>query len=452
MLVDLHILLRGPAALIVAGTLTVVAFGGKWLAAFFTQKLFRFSGIQRRVIFGLTSAHAAATLAVILIGFNIGIVNESVLNGTVILILITCLVSSFITESAGRELAVQEQDQLPESETQKERILVPISNPGTIEQLMDFAVMLRDIRQKEPVYALTVVKDDEEAVRKVKLSSRMLESVIKHASATDTEVEIRARVDLSVASGITRAAKEINATDLILGWSPKGRTADRLFGSKLANILENVWQTVYVCHFVHPLNTNRKMVVALPPYVQYEAGFSRLVWKIRALATEMGVNITVGCAAKTAKVFAREMEKHKSSVTVQFISVESPEEMPALLAHIGADDLFIMANARRGTVSYDPYMDTLIIRINKTLRGNNFMLVYPEQHAVVVKETGLQPQDINLAPIQEQIENLSRIGKALRRIFRRQQGTGPQPEPQREPLGGEQWEDDVEEGMEEDGS
>jgi Kef-type K+ transport system membrane component KefB/nucleotide-binding universal stress UspA family protein len=447
MLVDLRILLHGPAALIVAATLTVVAFSGKWIAAFCTQKLFRFSALQRRVIFGLTSSHAAATLAVILIGFNIGLVNESVLNGTVILILITCLVSSFITENAGRGLALQQQESLPESEELKERILVPISNPDTIEQLMDLAVMLKDVRQQEPVYALTVVKDDEEAVRKVKLSRGMLESVIKHASATDTEVQIRARVDLSVASGITRAAKEINVTDLILGWSPKGRTSDRLFGSKLSNILENVWQTIYVCRFVHPLNTNRNIIVALPAYVQYEAGFSHLVRKIYTLAHEMGAQVTVGCHPKTAQVFAREIEKNKSSVRMRYLHFEQPEEMNVLSAYVTADDLFILVNARRGTISYDPFMETLLERINRSVKGNNFMLIYPEQHAVVVKETGLQPQDINLAPIQEQIENLGRLGKALRRIFTGQRKAVP---PSEKTLPPEQWEDDVEEGVEKD--
>ncbi|HEX5552091.1 MAG TPA: cation:proton antiporter, partial [Chitinophagaceae bacterium] len=444
MLVDLHILLHGPAALIVAATLTIVAFTGKWLAAFFTQKIFKFSLLQRNVIFGLTSAHAAATLAVIIVGYNIGLVHVSVLNGTVILILITCLVSSFITENAGRKLALQERESLPESEENKERILVPISNPGTIEQLMDFAVMLRNVKQKEPIYALAVVKDDEEAVTKVKLSSKMLESVIKHASATDTEVQIRARVDLSVASGITRAAKEINATDLILGWSPKNRTTDRLFGTKLSNILENVWQTVYVCHFIHPLNTNKKMVVALPRYMEYEVGFAHLAHKIRTLAMEMGVTVTVACTPRTCEVFSKEMGKSKSSLSIQYVAFDRPEDLLNISRYMTPNDLIIVVNARKGTVSYDPYMESLLVRVNKRFQGNNFMLIYPEQHAVVIKETGLQPQDVDLAPIQEQIENFNRIGKAVRKIF-----LGSRKEPEEtgksKPAAEEKWEDDAEE-------
>jgi Kef-type K+ transport system membrane component KefB len=448
MLVDLRILLHGPEALIVAGTLTAVAFSGKWLAAFFTQKIFRFSVIQRNVIFGLTSAHAAATLAVILIGYNIGLVNESVLNGTIILILITCLVSSFITENAGRKLALQERESLSEAEVNKERIVVPISNPKTIEQLMDFAVMLRDTRQREPVYAVTVVRDNEEAVSKVQLSKKMLEEVIKHASATDTKVEIMARVDLSVASGITRSVKEVNGSDLILGWSSKIRTTDRLFGSKLVNILENVWQTVYVCHFIHPLNTNKRMLIALPAYLEYEIGFSHVVNKIRTLAVEMGVNIILFCTTKTQEIFAREMEKSKSSVAVQYRKLDHPEDMFDLSRFVTPNDLFIVASARKGTISYDPYMESLLVKMNRLFKDNNFMLIYPEQHAVVMKETGMQPQDITLAPIQEQLENLTRLGKAMRKMFRPPRKEQEVNKEEKERLPDEEWEDDIEEKVE----
>jgi len=418
MLVDLRILLQGPTALIVAVTLTVVAFTGKWLAAFMTQQIFRFSVVQRNVIFGLTSSHAAATLAVILVGYNIGLVNSSVLNGTVILILITCLVSSFITENSGRALALQERELLPESDGNKERILVPISNPSTIEQLMDFAIMLRDVKQKESIYALTVVQDDEEAAQKVQLSRKMLEKVIRHASATDTEVEIRSRVDLSVASGITRAAKEIGTSDLILGWSPKLRTTDRLFGSKLNYILENVWQNVYVCHLIHPLNTNKKMVIVMPPYSEYEVGFTHIVHKVRNLAMEMGVNVSLWCTPQTSQVFNREIEKSKSSVVFQHIPLDSPDGLFRLFRFVTADDLLVVVNARKGTISHDPYMESMLVRLNKKFQQNNFIWIYPEQHAMVMKETGLQPQDITLAPIQEQLENLTRLSKAVKKMFR----------------------------------
>ncbi|HEU4554164.1 MAG TPA: cation:proton antiporter, partial [Chitinophaga sp.] len=171
MVVNLRVLLQGPEALIIAASLTVMALFSKWMAAFFTQLCFRYSVPQRNVIFGLSSAHAAATIAVILIGFNLGIVNERVLNGTVLLILVTCLVSSFVTENAGRRLAIAEAEQKPEMDKSPERILVPVSNPERIEALLDLALMIKEPGALTPVYPLAVVQDDAEARERIPVTN-----------------------------------------------------------------------------------------------------------------------------------------------------------------------------------------------------------------------------------------------------------------------------------------
>lgn len=419
MLVDLRVLGKGPEALVVAATLTIVAFAGKWLAAFFTQKIYKFSKLQQHVIFGLTSSHAAATLAVILVGYNIGLVNDSVLNGTIILILITCLVSSFITENAGRKIVLQEAEILPSMEETKERILVPISNPTTIESMMDFAIMMKDKKLRQPIYALTIVRDDDEATQKVQMSKKMLEKVIKHASATDTEVQVGARVDMSIASGITRAVIEENATDLIIGWNPRKQSGEALFGTKLGSILERVWKTVYVCHFIYPLNTNRKMIVAFPQYAEYEMGFIHIVKKILKLAGEMGVEVVITSTPKTQGIFSAEVEKLKSNIKIQYMTTDEPGDLLKLSSFVTHDDLFIAINARKGTISFDPAMEGILVRINRIFQKNNFMIIYPEQHAVIMKETGLQVQDVALAPIQEQLENITRLGRIMKKIFQR---------------------------------
>src|SRR5690606_17094753 len=76
MLVDLRVLFKGTDALWIAFVLTVMALLTKYIASFITQLIFKYSPAQRNLIFGLSSAHAAATIAVILIGFQLGIVTE----------------------------------------------------------------------------------------------------------------------------------------------------------------------------------------------------------------------------------------------------------------------------------------------------------------------------------------------------------------------------------------
>lgn len=417
MLVDLKVLLQGPEALLVAGILIAVAFLGKWIAAFLTQKIFHYSKHQRNVLFGLTSAHAAATLAVILIGFQIGLVDEATLNGTIILILISCLVASFITENSGRKLVIEADAALPEIHNEKERILVPISNPKTIEHLIDFSLMLKDKKSSEAIYSLTIVKDNKEANKWVSKSNKMQEAIVKHASGTDTNVQSITRIDLSVVSGITRAMKEISGTDLIMGWSTKISVTDRLFGTKMGTLTSNIWENIYATHFVHPVSTAKRMLVVMPNYVEYEIGFLPLVRKINTLAVVAGVDIKLYSSDKTYNKVFKELELIKSAVHIKHHVLTHLEDIQLLKKSTTKNDLILVISARKRTISYEPYLDNIPAKLNKYFSENNFILVYPEQHDLGIQENNYL-EDYNLSPIQEQVENITRLRRAIKNIFK----------------------------------
>ncbi|MGF6846672.1 Kef-type K+ transport system membrane component KefB [Chitinophaga sp. W3I9] len=423
MLVDLRVLLKGPEALIIAGALTLMALSSKWLAALFTQLVFKYSANQRKVIFGLSSAHAAATIAVILIGYNMHIVDEHVLNGTVILILITCLVGSFVTENAGRRLAIQEAEGKPEVDDQPERILVPVSNPDRIEALLDFAVMIKDSNAPTPIYPLAVVQDNEEAKEKIHLTNKMLEKAVIHAAATESDVQVVTRIDLNVSDGITRATKELLISDVILGWTDKTSTTDRwlgnIFGTTLDNVLQRVWETVYVCNFHSPLNTTKKMVLVMPPNAEYELGFLHYMQKMFMLAKQAGARLLVFCNEKTQTITTAFAEQTKMSVDLGFRQFDTIEDFLVLSREITRDDLVVVVTARKSTLSYHAYMDGIPAKLERHFKDNNVILLYPEQREFDSLEAGLQSEDLTLAPIQEQIANLNKLGKAVKRIFKK---------------------------------
>lgn len=423
MLVDLRVLLKGPDALIIAGALTLMALSSKWLAALFTQLVFKYSPNQRKVIFGLSSAHAAATIAVILIGYNMHIVDEHVLNGTVILILITCLVGSFVTENAGRRLAIQEAESKPEPDDQPERILVPVSNPDRIEALLDFAVMIKDHSAPTPIYPLAVVQDNEEAKEKIHLTNKMLEKAVIHAAATESDVQVVTRIDLNVSDGITRATKELLISDVILGWTDKTSTTDRwlgnIFGTTLDNVLQRVWETVYVCNFHSPLNTTKKMALILPPNTEYELGFLHYMQKMFMLAKQAGARLLVFCNEKTQTITTAFAEQTKMSVDLGFRQFDTIEDFLVLSREITRDDLVVVVTARKSTLSYHAYMDSIPAKLERHFKDNNVILLYPEQREFDSLEAGLQSEDLTLAPIQEQIANLNKLGKAVKRIFKK---------------------------------
>lgn len=423
MIVDLRVLLKGPQALYIAGALTLMALLTKWLAAFFTQKIFRYSADQRKLIFGLSTSHAAATIAVILIGYNMKIIDENVLNGTVILILVTCMTGSFVTANAGKRIAIQQVSKEPEVINLHERILIPVNDLQKTESLIDFSVMVYDDRERTPVYLLNVVQDEEDVKEKVLLSNKAMEKAIKHAANTETRVQLLTRVDLNMVNGVARAVKELVISDVVIEWDEQGGNPtdfifNRLFGTASNNILDSIWETVYVCKLNQPLNTTQKIVLVLTKNAEYEIGFGHWVKKIAKLAKQVNSKILVCSTPSGYSAFQHELKSSRSSVEISYRPFEEVEDFLVLSREIRRDDLIVLVSARKGTLSYHSYMDNIPSKLLRHFESNSFIIVYPEQKQSETMEGGMQSQDLTLTPIQEQIDNLNKIGKAVKKIFK----------------------------------
>lgn len=424
MLVDLHILLKGPQALIIAGVLTAVALCGKWIAAWLTQHFFRYTSVQRNVIFGLSSAHAAATIAVILIGYNMKLIDENVLNGTIILILITCMVASFVAANAGTRLAIAVAESKPALATGPEKILLPVFHPARIEGLLDFAVMIKEPSLDTPIVSLAVVKDDEEAREKIATSNQLLEKTVAHASVTENEVQAITRIDLNVVDGVARTVKELGVTDVILDWEERVSTTERLFGNLFGttqqNILGSVRETIYSCLFNSPLNTTGRVFAVVLKNAQYEVGFSHWMNKVLRLCKETGAKLVLICNQSTQAACKAFIDGTGLALEVSHLVLDDLENLMSLLGeHLAKNDLLMLVSARKGTLSYHHYMENAPARMQRHFPENNLILLYPEQNEAEAFEVGIQSEDLALTPIQEQIQNFNRLGKLVRRLLKR---------------------------------
>ena len=201
MLIDIHVIFGQGDALKVAAVMIVVALVGKWIASWLTQKIYKMAPIERELMFGLSNAQAAATLAAVLVGYNIilpngeRLLNEDVLNGTVLLILVTCVVSSFITERAARKIAMCEAHLEEERTVEAERILIPVANPDTIEYLMNLSLLIRDTKQKDNLLALNVINDNNTSEGLELRGKRYLEKAAMITASADVPLRQITRYD-----------------------------------------------------------------------------------------------------------------------------------------------------------------------------------------------------------------------------------------------------------------
>jgi Kef-type K+ transport system membrane component KefB len=437
MLINLKVLFNGVEALKVAGFMILTANSAKWMAAFATQKIFGYSRDERNLIFGLSNAQAAATLAAVLVGYNtilnaaeveaaklagetlapVRLLNESILNGTILMILVTCLVSSFAAEKAARKLAVLEKDKMPEMEDEPERILVPISNPETMEQLIDLAILLKNPKINEPIYALSVVRDDDEAKEKVVMNQKMLEKAARYASATDNQVKLITRVDLNVMGGIKRVVKEMVINQIVIGWNGKITTKERLFGSVLDNLLTHLNEMIMVTKFVYPVSVVKKIVVVAPPNAEKEVGFGMWLESVKRLSKQINTKVVFFGENHTLAAIKEIISKAKPAVEASYKEFDDWEDFLVLAREVSKEDLFITINARHKTISHESFLDKVPRYLSKHFDHINFIIIYPEQNAMLLNDDRISLGGVELSPIQENIERIQHLGKFMKNIF-----------------------------------
>ncbi|MEN9908343.1 MAG: hypothetical protein RLZZ540_1492 [Bacteroidota bacterium] len=422
MLVDTRVIFSGSSALIVAGTLSVVALAGKWVAALITQYVLKYSKVQRQLIFGLSSAHAAATLAVILVGFKASILDENILNGTIILILITCVIASFVTEKAAKRIVIESEDDKTTSvgtnSLNDEHILLPIANIKKIEKLLEFSVLIKDKKSPNPISILSVVSNDEEAELNILKTRNKLEEFVKQGSATETKVNAITTIDHNITSGVARISREIMANIIVLGWPVRMGLLDKLIGEKAESILGNTDKTVFICDLVKPLILHKRIFVVVPPLAEHEKGFDLWIVKIAKLAQELSIPLSLNCNVVTRKAVDKFLERVKLSVNMTVNFFDDWDDFLVLSRKINEEDLFVLVSARKGSASYINILDKLPSKLEKHFSLNSKFVIYPQQFDN--SYTAQRYEDISSQPLNIGIETIQKLGKDIGNIFKKE--------------------------------
>ncbi len=379
MLVDVNVMtsLEVWKLALVFITMVVIGKGG---AAWIAGLILRFDIRQIAVMAGLSIPQAAATLAVTLIGFEIGLFDTLVVNAVVIMILVTCLIGPWLVDHYGRRLAIQEQDTVIQTDRMPQRILVPLANPTTAENLMDISFAIRDTRSREPVFPLTVVRDGPDVQRAVAVSENMLAHSVIYAAGADIPVNPITRVDQNIASGITRAVKERLISTVIIGWNGERTTVDHIFGSVLDQLLDQVRRMLWVCKVDTPIKTVRRIYFAIPPFATLEPGFMDALRSVMTLTSQIGAELTIiGIEERMARI-RRCVGATPDALKCGYIEMALWTDIPSVIeSRLTEDDLFILQSAREGTLSWRPGLDRLPGEFTSRYPTRRFIAVYPSE-------------------------------------------------------------------------
>jgi Kef-type K+ transport system membrane component KefB len=413
MLVDFTVFLKGTDALIFAGILSFVALITKWLAAQVTGAIYKYTKHEKRVMFGLSASHAAATLAVIKVGYDIGLFDQNVINGTIILILITCMVSSFVTERAARKIAITDKETSKKIIDRTERILIPVSNPENIARLIDLALIIKDDKSHEPIYPLSIVEENEDADERINIVKKVIDSVVEQISSGDKKVQVLKKVDLSIVDGIARSAKAYSISDILISWKAQQGTGNLIFGSIADNLLVKTKQAIIISKVLQPLNTYKRIIVLLAPNCELESGFNLVVRKINSVLKQMGSNAIIYGQQKTIEAFTA-LNKDKKREFYNYLIVSGFEDSD-IIEKVKEDDLYIFLSSRKQTVSFDFHIDNMPKTLNKNNEFTSFIVFYPES---LKSLSDSQITEMTVPAFQENIEKVIQIKDKIKDIFK----------------------------------
>jgi hypothetical protein len=417
MVVDIKVLLNGYWALTIAAVLTTFAIFSKWLAAFFVQFIFKMTNAERQIIFGLSTAHAAATLAIIIVGFENGILGIDIVNGTVILILITCMVASFVTENAARRILLEapEDENLNAPLKRSQHIIVATNELKGNENLLDLSILITDKSVLNPISVVSVLTNDQEAEKRIRSSRNHMDEIVKHFSSGEININPIATIDYNISSGIARTSKELAADIVVINDSKNSNILIKFVGDDRDHLLDVCPKTIFFCQLDKAFVDKKRIILICPAYSDLENSFTNWLERILRLAKQLNISIVLFSNKHVQDKINLYIEKRKLIIESIFHSIETLDDVFLKNVKIYKSDLIVVCNSRKGSVSYSIDNDLFLPKFQKAYGENDHILIYPSQE--LVENFFSTYEDMSADTLAKGVETIQKIKKEVGNIF-----------------------------------
>ena len=387
MLIDYRTFFTSFETIKVGLIMIIVATAAKYIAAWMTQKTFHLSTDQRSVIFGLSNAQAAATLAAVMVGYNvitgtdangepIRLLNESVLNGTILMILVTCTIASFAAQKGAHNIAAQDISD-KENKKESEHILIPVSNEETVEELVNLSLAIKSPQNKNGLFALKVIDNHHSDEKALKQSRRVLQTAVNTAAATDTRMKDLLRYDLSISNAIASVVKEREITDLVVGLHKEKDIPAAFLGHIVESVLAESSVSTFIYKPAQPISTVRRHLIIIPELAEKEIGFNQIIFRLRNVTQNTGAATVFYGSEATLNALKKLLAKKSGEAS--YIEFNDWDDFLIVFRDIKPDDTMWIILSRKEGLSYAPAMARIPKYLNKYFQANSFVLAYPVQ-------------------------------------------------------------------------
>lgn len=388
MLINVRLLFTGGGILWAVICITLFGTLGKAIAAYAACFGFRMPISSGHMMFGMTSAHAAGAIAMVMVGMNLlgedgaPLVSAQMLNAVIVMILFTCIISSVITEQSAQRIILRDKE-LPVEAHRKandQRILVPVKYPEYAERLMNMAILMLNRKQTRGLVALNVVYDGEHMHRNMEQGNRLLEQMTQYCAGSDIQIQTQTRIAANIANGIKHAFKEFQATEILIGMHTHKEVSTKFWGEFHQSLFNGLNQQITMARLAQPLNTIRRIQVAVPSRAEFEPGFYRWLERLSHIAGNLECRIQFHGRTETLSLVNEYIKNRHPQVRADYSNMDHWNELPKLANDVADDHLFVIVTARKGTVSYKNALEYLPDEIQRYFNGKNLVIIFPDQY------------------------------------------------------------------------
>lgn len=388
MLINVRLLFTGGGILWAVICITLFGTLGKAIAAYAACFGFRMPISSGHMMFGMTSAHAAGAIAMVMVGMNllgedgVPLVSAQMLNAVIVMILFTCIISSVITEQSAQRIILRDKE-LPVEAHRKandQRILVPVKYPEYAERLMNMAILMLNRKQTRGLVALNVVYDGEHMHRNMEQGNRLLEQMTQYCAGSDIQIQTQTRIAANIANGIKHAFKEFQATEILIGMHTHKEVSTKFWGEFHQSLFNGLNQQITMARLAQPLNTIRRIQVAVPSRAEFEPGFYRWLERLSRIAGNLECRIQFHGRTETLSLVNEYIKNRHPQVRADYSNMDHWNELPKLANDVADDHLFVIVTARKGTVSYKNALEYLPDEVQRYFNGKNLVIIFPDQY------------------------------------------------------------------------
>ena len=388
MLVNLQPLFKDMNAIMVVLIIVIASTLSKLIASTIARKIFKFNHAQGLLMFGLSEAHAAGAIAMVMVGTSLEIspgvplMSNAVLDGVVLMILISCIISSMATDQGARKLRLQLESSEETTESRPaddEKMMVLVKDTSKLQNILQTAIMMRNTTLNRGLICLNVVNDadfTEKSQAKSRETLRMAEDI---CSAADVPIQTQSRLAVNIVNGVVHCMRENDASEILIGIHDQQNSDKSYYGQFANGLIQSMERQLIIVDYTQPVNTIRKIIVAVPERAEYEVGFYRWVCRLARLAGEIGCRIEFRTTESTGQMIHQYIQQNHKNIRADYKMMDTWREFLSLKDEVNPDHLFVVVTARQGGISYHHVFDKIPELLQTHFSHCSVMMIFPDQ-------------------------------------------------------------------------